>query len=96
MKEMLNGRDTDWEREGKRWGEGGKEMGRGRERDGENEGEMVSHNSLVQMVPQVLYGVKIRAAGRPVHSVDSCLLQEGVDDSGAMGPCVVILSSEHT
>ena len=71
-------------------------MGRGRERDGEREGEMDPHNSLVQMVPQVLYGVKIRAAGRPVHSVDSCLLQEGVDDSGAMGPCVVILSSEHT
>ena len=46
-------------------------MGRGRERDGEREGEMDPHNSLVQMVPQVLHGVKIRAAGRPVHSVDS-------------------------
>ena len=67
-------------------------MGRGRERDGEREGEMDPHNSLVQMVPQVLYGVKIRAAGRPVHSVDSCLLQEGVDDSARWG---LALSSCH-
>ena len=32
-------RERDGEMEGKRWGDGGKEMGRGRERDGEIEGE---------------------------------------------------------
>ena len=32
-------RERDGEREGKRWGDGGKEMGRWRERDGEREGK---------------------------------------------------------
>ena len=36
-REMGRGRERDGEREGKRWGEGGREMGKGSERIGEGE-----------------------------------------------------------
>ena len=52
---------------------------------------MVVSDTTLQLIPEVFYGIQVRTAGRPVHSVDASLLHEVLDKQRSMRSGVVIL-----
>ena len=52
---------------------------------------VVVSDSTLQLIPEVFYGIQVRTAGRPVHSVDASLLHEVLDKQRSMRSGVVIL-----
>ena len=53
--------------------------------------EVVVSDLTLQLIPEVFYGIQVRTAGRPVHSVDASLLHDVLDKQRSMRSGVVIL-----